>query len=310
VPIKRHRRKLANGEEKIYTYVVSSDGSRRQSLSAHESSDFLQIYRGSEFRRIVAALQANSSLLVVGEAGCGKTFLSQAITAELTEMNFQVAVTKPGTVKQILSEIAAQLGVDTENLDGKALSTMGLMKEIADWLLVNIAFLICDNAHRFPVSLRCWLDQLHTQGQPILLLANYPPARDIFLKLPRIELEPMAEKATRAIMLEAAAELDLELTPAQLASLQQRVGGNPMLAKRVVREEYLGLDGQALDHTQWFDITPYIIAALMCLVLIRFIGLGFNNKSLYLLGGIITVSVAVIRLILYSLPRSKGRLGQ
>jgi len=116
MPIKRHKRKLANGEEKIYTYVVSGDGSRRQSLSAHESSDSLQIYRGKEFCRIVAALQANSSLLVVGEAGCGKTFLSQAITAELTEMNFQVAVTKPGTVKQILSEIAAQLRVDTENL--------------------------------------------------------------------------------------------------------------------------------------------------------------------------------------------------
>jgi len=310
VPIKRHRRKLASGEEKIYTYAVSADGSTRHSLSARDSSDSRQIYRASEFRRLVAALVANSSLLVVGEAGCGKTFLAQAVTAELITMNFPVAVTKPGTVKQILSEIAVQLGVDPENLEGKALSTMGLMKEIADWLLINTAFLICDNAHRFPVSLRCWLDQLHNQGQPILLLATYPPARDIFLKLPRIELEPMADKATRAIMLEAAAELNLELTPAQLSSLQQRVGGNPMLAKRVVREEYLGLDGQALDHTQWLDITPYIIAALMCLVLVRFIGLGFNNKSLYLLGGIITVSVAVIRLILYSLPRSKGRLGQ
>ncbi len=310
MPIKRHRKKLANGEEKIYTYAVSEDGSRRQSLSARESSDSLQIYRGKEFRRIVAALQANSSLLVVGEAGCGKTFLAQAIDAELTAMNFQVAVTKPGTVKQIITEIAVQLGVDTENLDGKALSTMGLMKEIADWLLINTAFLICDNAHRFPVSLRCWLDQLHTQGQPILLLATYPPARDIFLKLPRIELQPMADKATRAIMLEAAAELNLELTPAQLASLQQRVGGNPMLAKRVVREEYLGLDGQALDHTQWIDGTPFLIAALMCFVIIRFIGLGFNSTSLYLLGGIITVAIGVIRILLYSLPRKSGRLGQ
>ena len=310
MPIKRHRRKLANGEEKIYTYVVSGDGSRRQSLSAHDNSDSLQIYRGKEFRRIVAALQANSSLLVVGEAGCGKTFLAQAIAAELTAMNFQIAVTKPGTVKQILSEIAEQLGVDTENLDGKTLSTMGLMKEIADWLLVNTAFLICDNAHRFPVSLRCWLDQLHTQGQPILLLATYPPARDIFLKLPRIELEPMKDSATRAIMLEAAAELNLELTPAQLSSLQQRVGGNPMLAKRVVREEYLGLDGQAVDHPQWLDITPYIIAALMCLAIIRFIGRGFNDKSLYLIGAIVTVSVAVVRIIVYSLPLKKGRLGQ
>ncbi len=310
MPIKRHRRKLANGEEKIYTYVVSGDGSRRQSLSARESSDSFQIYRGKEFRRIVAALQASSSLLVVGEAGCGKTFLAQAITAELTAMNFQVAVTKPGTVKQIVSEIADQLGVDTENLEGKALSTMGLMKAIADWLFINTAFLICDNAHRFPVSLRCWLDQLQTQGQPILLLATYPPARDIFLKLPRIELEPMAEGATRAIMLEAAAELNLELTPAQLASLQQRVGGNPMLAKRVVREEYLGLDGQALDHTQWLDITPYIIAALMCLAIVRFIGRGFNDKSLYLIGAIITVFVGVVRIILFSLPRKSGKLGQ
>ncbi len=310
MPIKRHRRKLANGEEKIYTYAVSADGTKRHSLSVRDSSDSLQIYRAREFRRIVAALQANSSLLVVGEAGCGKTFLSQAITAELTEMNFQVAVTKPGTVKQILSDIAVQLGVDTEDLEGKTLSTMGLMKEIADWLLVNTAFLICDNAHRFPVSLRCWLDQLHTQGQPILLLATYPPARDIFLKLPRIELEPMADKATRAIMLEAAAELNLELTPAQLASLQQRVGGNPMLAKRVVREEYLGLDGQALDHTQWIDGTPFLIAALMCFVIIRFIGLGFNSTSLYLLGGIITVAIGVIRILLYSLPRKSGRLGQ
>ncbi len=49
-----------------------------------------------------------------GETGCGKTFLAQATAAELTAMNFQVAVTKPGTVKQILSEIAKQLGVDVE----------------------------------------------------------------------------------------------------------------------------------------------------------------------------------------------------
>lgn len=46
-------------------------------------------------------------------------------------------------------------------------------------------------------------------------------------------------------MLEAATELNLELnlelTPAQIASLQQKVGGNPMSDRRVVREESLGL---------------------------------------------------------------------
>jgi hypothetical protein len=144
----------------------------------------------------------------------------------------------------------------------------------------------------------------------MLLLATFPPARDIFLKLPRIELEPMSDRAIRAIMMEAAAELNLELNPAQLASLQERTGGNPMLARRVVREEYLGLDGNALDHRQYIDGTPFLIAALMCFVIIRFIGLGFNSTSLYLIGGMITVAIGVVRILLYSLPRKSGRLGQ
>jgi hypothetical protein len=63
------------------------------------------------------------------------------------------------------------------------------------------------------ITLTNWQNVCSTE-HPILLLANYPPARDIFLKLPRIELEPMKDSATRAIMLEAAAELNLELSPA------------------------------------------------------------------------------------------------
>ncbi len=83
-----------------------------------------------------------------------------------------------------------------------------------------------------------------------------------------------------------------------------------MLAKRVVKEEYLGLDGTALDHTQWIDGTPFLLGGLMFLVIFRFLGLGFNSTSLYLLGGILTVAVGVIRIMLMSLPRKSGRLGK
>lgn len=85
---------------------------------------------------------------------------------------------------------------------------------------------------------------------------------------------------------------------------------NAGLARRVVKEEYLGLDGHALDHTQWIDGTPFLIAALMCFMIMRFLGLGFNNTSLYLLGGIMTVAVGIVRIMIYSLPRQGGRLGQ
>jgi len=57
-----------------------------------------------------------------------------------------------------------------------------------------------------------------------------------------------------------------------------------MFARRAVNEEYLGLEDQAPDHDQWIDITPFIIAALMCLVVVRFLGLGPNSKTLYLVG--------------------------
>jgi hypothetical protein len=308
--IKKHRRRLASGEEKLYTYSVSADGTERRSLSIRNSSVSPPQYRNREKKRIVAALLANSSLLVVSEPGAGKSFLAETVQEELEAQGFLVAAPSIGTVKQVLIDIASALGVDTETLEGKAMNSQQLQQAIASFLDDQIAFLVLDDAHRFPVSLRCWLEQLHSQGQPMLLLATYPPARDIFLKLPRIELEPLPDKTIREIMEDEAESLGMALTPGQLADLQQRTGGNPMLARRTVREEYLGLDGNAPDHRQWIDGTPLLIAALMCFMILRFLGLGFNNTSLYLLGGILTVAVGVIRIMIYSLPRQSGRLGQ
>jgi GTPase SAR1 family protein len=258
----------------------------------------------------VAALLANASLLVVGEAGAGKTFLAERVIEELLDRGFPVAAPAIGTVKQMLLEIAGDLGVDTETLEGKPMTGQQLQEAIAEWLQNNVAFLVMDNAHRFQVSLRCWLEKLHLQGQPMLLLATYPPARDIFLKLPRIELEALPERAIREIMEEEAVSLGLQVTQGKLADWQQRAIGNPMLAKRVVKEEYLGLEGNNYDHTQWIDGTPLLIAVLMCFMILRFLGLGFNNTSLYLIGGILTVAVGMVRLMIYSLPRQSNRLGR
>ena len=311
MPIERHRRKLADGSEKVYTYEVSGDRQKRRSLSIRPAGSVsVAAYRSTKKNRIVAALLADSSLLVIGEPGSGKTFLAQTVIEELRDRSFTVATPRIGTVKQILVDIATDLGVDTETLEGKTMTAQQLRDEIAQWLEENTAFLVLDDVHRFPASMRYWLEELHIQGQPMLLLATYPPARDIFLKLPRIELDPLPDKYIREIMMEEAESLGIQLNPGQIADLQQRTGGNPMLARRTVREEYLGLEGYAHDHTQWIDGTPLLIGGLMIFMLLRFLGLGFNNTSLYLIGAMLTVAVGIIRIFIYSLPRQSGRLGR
>lgn len=269
----------------------------------------MRVYRAVEQRRVTAVLRSRSSLLIVGEAGIGKTVLGEAVAEELRQAECAVALVQPATTKQLMIRIAEQLGVETQDLEGKNLTTVGLRAAIAQSLNENPAFLICDDAHHYSPELRRFLEVLHEQGQPLLLLATAPPAKDIFLKLPRLELKPLTDLAIRDIMAAHAIEMGLSIGTAQLAGLQQRCGGNPMLAKRVIQEEFLGLEDTAPDHTQWIDGTPYLIAGLMVFGMVRVIGIGLNSTSLYLIGGVLTVLVGILRLIFYSLPKKSSRLG-
>jgi hypothetical protein len=58
-----------------------------------------------------------------------------------------------------------------------------------------------------------------------------------------------------------------------------------MLAKKVIRNEKLGLNKQKPEHTQYVVIMPVIIAALMAFGIVRFVGMGTGNRGLYITGG-------------------------
>ncbi|ERN41340.1 KaiC [Rubidibacter lacunae KORDI 51-2] len=307
--IERNLRRLADGSWRVYRYLIGSDGSRR-SLGAVESTVSQTSYRETEKRRIVAALQARSGVLVVGETGSGKTTLARFVAADLELLGYPIACVSPSSPKQTLVKLAEALGVPTESLTtGKALNGPQLQAAIAEFLQSSIAFLVVDDAERLGRELRGWLAGMLSWQQPMLLLATLPPRKDLFLRLPRIELDALPNAAMRAIARDAAAELGIELSAADLASLLERCGGNPMLVQREVRSEFLGLKATAPDHTQWVDATPFLVAGLMVFTVMRFIGLGFNSTSLYLLGGILTVAVGVVRVVISSLPRQPQKLG-
>ena len=148
-------------------------------------------------------------MLVVAGPGMGLSTLARALRAELRARGEIVAL--PTTVKQVLLDLAAQVGLDPGH--ATVYQLQGLIAARAEAGRVVLLF---DDAHRLPVSFRAWLERLLDRGQRVVLFATAPPRRDLFLRLPRIELAPLPHSAIREIMAEAERELGRDLTPAEI----------------------------------------------------------------------------------------------
>lgn len=238
----------------------------------------------------------------------GKSFLARAVYDALTSEGFTVAYVEPASTKIMIVEIANLLEVETKNLEGRSLTADALKSAIAQYLSANTAILIFDDAHLLEPKFRLWLKQLKKVRVPILLTATNPPRTDIFINVPRIQLQPLPDYAIRELMEQEALNRGINLKPYELARLQERTGGNPLLATRAIEEELLGLDLEAGDHTQYFDITPLIMLVAIVFISTRFVALGTNNQSLYILAGIGGAVCLGIFQILRSLPKESRRI--
>jgi hypothetical protein len=106
----------------------------------------------------------------------------------------------------------------------------------------------------------------------------------------------------------AAIECGISLKTWELAKLQERVGGNPLFATRVISEEHLGLDVEAGDHRRYFDMTPVIMLVGVVFVVIRFVALGIGNPALYVFTGSCGALFMGASYVMRSLPKEDKRI--
>ena len=123
-----------------------------------------------------------------------------------------------------------------------------------------------------------------------------------------IELPLPDNQAIRAAMQNEAAKLNLNLTAARLSQLQPLAGRNPMLAKKVVRQEKLGIN-QKMEHRQYLVMMPIILSALFSVAVIRYIGRGTGNKNWQIFGAV-ALTMATAAKQLGRVEGAKKRLGQ
>jgi hypothetical protein len=269
------------------------------------------------FNKVCQAIAAGNSVLVLGEAGTGTGDFAQNLYSEMSG-EFQTAIaTYKGSLKKFFVAIAFQLDIPTTetqyNKNGdptgeKDLTVDALKEEILENCGED-TLLILPEAKRLTTSIRYWLEDAISAGVRVVCFAAANPGRDIFLEMLEIELELPSDRHIREVMEAEAQRQGLNLSKSRLAELQPLAGRNPMLARKIIRNEKLGLKQDKPEHTQYVVIMPVIIAMLFSFAVVRFIGMGTGNKGLYITGGVCLVSAMALKQ-LGNVRGARKRLGQ
>lgn len=239
--------------------------------------------------------------------------VASAIKEQLEgEFSIAKAVYK-GSPKKFFETIADALNIETttpklnskgEEIGEKSMGVDEMMEEIALNFPAD-GLLIFPEAKRLTTKIIFWLEDLNC---PMCCLAVAKPNRDIFLKMIEIELALPDDQAIRAAMQNEAAKLNLNLTAARLSQLQPLAGRNQMLARKVIRQEKLGLH-QKVEHRQYLVMMPIILSLLFSFAIIRYVGMGTGNKNWQIFGGV-SLTLAMAAKQLGRIEGAKKRLGQ
>lgn len=182
------------------------------------------------------------------------------------------------------------------------------LDELKEEIALNIptnALLLFPEAKRLTTGIRFWLEDLNCR---ICCFAVANPNRDIFLDMVEIELSLPDDRTVRSHMESEARAIGLNISEARFSQLQSYAGRNSAAARKIIRQEKLGLTKDP-NHNQYLDISPLVMSLFCCVAIVRFIGLGTGNRSLYIVGGI----AMMLGLALKYLGRVSGprrRIGQ
>jgi hypothetical protein len=219
-----------------------------------------------------------------------------------------VIATYKGSLKKFFIAIAMQLGCPTEDERDKPLTVDALKQEILDNSGEDI-LLIFPEAKRLTTSIRYWIEDMISAGAKVVCFAVANPGKDIFLDMLEIELSLPSDAHIRLVMAAEAQRQGLQIDKSRLAELQPLAGRNPMLARKIIKNEALGLKQEKPEHTNYVVIMPVIIAMLFSFAIIRFVGLGTGNQGLYITGGVCLVSGMALKQ-LGNVRGARKRLGQ
>jgi hypothetical protein len=277
-----------------------------------EADSLSRSFRSAEENFLVETASCRRSLLVYGAWGVGKSFLAQRVTTQLREARVKALYFRWSTPAGVfIKGICEALGVVTEreNQSGKPVRVpqAELLEAIGPALVEQQAVLLLDKAQQIPVAIRNWIEVWLEAGATILLFGTLPRKAEIYLKFPRWELRPLEPIQSEQLVRAAAEHYGLTVSRAQRRQLATIGNGNPQFLIRAVQEALLGTEHQ-MDQSEWIDGTPLVIGALALLLIARYLGQGWSDRNLIVMGGIASVLMRVLALWSRRLSRAESRI--
>ncbi len=247
--------------------------------------------------KIRPRLRERTGFVLTGQHGIGKTALLEWSFDQATGKKTFISAT--WTVKEIMVKICDDWDLKVVNDAGDTVARSrwqvawmerAILAESGHWIFI-------DDLHQVTPTVLRRLKIL--RDRCLIVGAGVPPfkreeLRRLLWGLPEVKLNPLPKKVLLRIA-KAAAPLIQTRTPLDDAVHAARgIPGQLIHAlKGEVTPETTKVRGEEID------ISPILILVLVCVMAIRYIGIGLESTSLYLLGGVGMAAGLFFRFFIY-----------
>ncbi len=250
-------------------------------------------------KQIMPRLREGRGFVLTGRHGSGKTAILEWIRENHPAAERLALVSAGSTVKEILVEICLTWGLEVKDDEGKV---RGKTRWQVAWLERAVlaqkeGWLMIDDIHQAPPALLRRLKLL--RDRVTIIGAGVPPFRREELRrllwgLPELQIKPLQTKEMTRIA-KAAAPILQSRTPVDEAVHAARgLPGQLMAALRgEVTPEAAKVRGEEID------LSPLLLIVLAGVMVTRYIAVGLESTSLYMLGGLGMGMGLIVRFYLF-----------
>lgn len=257
--------------------------------------------RTQTLKEIKTSLTKKQSLLLTGKTGMGLTHILKNIAATGSESMIYIATPVP--IKKLITDICDKLNLNWQSL-GKPSTAQLLIYLLENSQRADLPVLLLDNLHRLRTSDLDILLEISTRFTMIgATNALIPKLNKLWWKFKQVEILPLDEDASKELIKYLTQNLTIKDYTLMETKLLNLANGNPSalvdMAKQLSYSSSVGkaeIDTLFSDEGATYrDWTPLLIVLWGVIVAFRFLALGTHSFEGYIIAGIGTSTLLVMR---------------